>query len=105
MGVASPTELFGAYPPDDWLRLLAQDTVNSTGLLGRHNATARLWNRYRQRFLSTLDAPGLTAPAKVVSDAAAGLLRADSQLLQFLKGLRRELSLEYDEPYVLAGQN
>ena len=89
IGIANPTELFGAYPPDDWLGLLAQYTVNNTALLGPHNATARLWNRRRKEFLSVLDSPGIIEPYRVVSEAARELLEADSRLLEIMKELRR----------------
>ncbi|HTA43808.1 MAG TPA: hypothetical protein VK789_15240 [Bryobacteraceae bacterium] len=105
MGVSNPTELFGAYPREDWLRLLAQYTVNHTESLAAHYSTARLWNRHREQFVSILEKTPLGSASKAVSDAARSLLRTDSDLLDRLKGLRRELSLQHDEPYALAGQD
>jgi hypothetical protein len=105
LGVGSPAELFGAYPREDWLKLLAQYTVNNTGLLSPHNTTAKLWNRHRSRFIASLETQGIVDRNKNVSTAAAALSRVDSALVEELKCLRRELSLEYDEPYVLIVQD
>lgn len=105
IGVGSPTDLFGAYPSEDWLKLLAQYTVNNTMLLGSHNSTSKLWNPHGARFRASLESPAMAPWYAEATAAVTKLQKTDSELVQSLKGLRRELSLDYDEPYVLAGQN
>ena len=104
LGVNSASELFGAYPNDDWMKLIAQYIVNNTSLLGPHNSTARLWNKHRKQLLSFLESPGIAPIHSDAVNTGDELRNSIGELNRALRSLRRELSLEYDEPPVPAAQ-
>lgn len=99
MGATLP-DLFGAYPEQDHLALLAQYIVNSTGDLPSYYSTARLWNKHRREFMAILKHPGIQSHHEATIKAGQALLRSVERLTRLLKDRRRQLSLEYDVPYV-----
>lgn len=99
IGASSPTELFGAYPEEDWIKMLAQYVINNSGELQSHYATARLWNPHRVELLRTLQSPDIEVRYQAVLNLADTLLEVDSALEDQLKDLRLELSLEHDQPF------
>ena len=100
LNVADLSELFGAYPPEDHLNILAQYVTNNTGELGSYYVSAKLWNRYRTEFLGLRDRPNVRSHYKLTSEAGESLLREVNRLIQLLEEKRLALSLEYDQPYV-----
>jgi hypothetical protein len=99
---ASLREIFGAYPPQDHLALLAQYIVNDTGDLLEYHTTARLWNKHREEFLAVLRHRSVRLHAVATAKAGENLLRSVGLLFRVLKETRLKLSLEYDVPYVTA---
>jgi len=89
--------LFGAYPEEDHLALLAELIVNNTPDLPLHYATAPLWNLHKDAFLALLKKARPHAAS--VNAAGKALLSAARRLLQHLKDSRLKLSLEHDVPY------
>ncbi len=99
---ASLREIFGAYPPEDHVALLAQYIVNNTGNLPEYHTTARLWNKYRDEFLAILSHRSVRLHANVTVKAGESLLRSVRFFVRVLKETRLKLSLEHDVPYVTA---
>ena len=93
-------DVFGAYPPDDHLSLLAQYVVNHTGPLPDYYRTATLWNPHRNEFLAVLSEPGVAETETETVIAGESLLVAARRLATMLQKKRERLSLQYDVPYV-----
>jgi hypothetical protein len=102
LNVRDLSEWFGAYPREDQLEILAQYVTNSVGDLGLYYTGARLWNRYRSDFLKVRDRPEIHKHYQSTAKAGDSLLREVNRLIQLLEEKRLELSLEYDQPYVMA---
>ena len=100
VGASSPSEVFGAYPREDWIKMLAQYAINSSGELQLHYAIARLWNPHRLELLKVLQSPDVGRQYDLVVRLADRLMEVDSALQDQLKDLRLKLSLEYDKPFV-----
>ncbi len=94
-------DLFGAYPKSDYLDVLAEHIINSTGDLPSHYTTAPFWNLHRHRFLAILDHPAVRAQWEAANRAGESLLRESRRLSQVLGQVRMSLSLEHDVPYVV----
>jgi hypothetical protein len=99
---ASLQQVFGAYPPEDHVALLAQYIVNNTGDLPDHYTTARFWNKYKDEFLAILRHRSVYVHAVRTERAGQTLLRSVGLLFRTLKETRLKLSLEHDVPYVSA---
>ena len=102
LGVSSPTEIFGAYPKEDWAGVVAQYVVNGTGELPFHYSTAKLWNARRHELTGILKTPEIESRYNSVVGLAVELARIDADLLARLKDLRLELSVTHDQPFVTA---
>jgi hypothetical protein len=105
-GVREISEIFGAYSPSDYNKLIAQYVVNSTGELPPHYTTARFWNRNREVLLECL-----TGLAKVrghfksAVQVAEHLVSVSRTLYAQVRNLRQELSLRYDVPIILGDRD
>ncbi|HWN98780.1 MAG TPA: hypothetical protein VNS63_05865 [Blastocatellia bacterium] len=97
---ANLKEIFGAYPRDQHLSLLAQYIVNNTGDLPEYHSTARLWNKHRDEFLAILRHRSIILHSAATNRAGAALLNTVVRLFRLLKDTRLNLSLEHDVPYV-----
>lgn len=97
---ATLQEIFGAYPPEKHISLLAQYIVNNTGELPAYHPTARLWNKHRDEFLAILRHRSIILHATATNKAGDALLRIVVRLFRLLKDTRLKLSLEHDVPYV-----
>jgi hypothetical protein len=95
-------EIFGAYPPQDHLALLAQYIVNNTGTLPEYHTTGRLWNKHKDEFLAVLRDRPIVLQAGATTKTGEGLLKTVGLLFRVLKETRLKLSLEHDVPYVAA---
>lgn len=93
-------DVFGAYPPEDHLSLLAQYIVNHTEALPDYYTTARLWNPHRDDFLAVLSEPDVAATESETLLAGESLLKTTRRLVTLLEKKRQGLSLKYDVPYV-----
>ncbi|SRR5712692_1285413 len=93
-------DLFGAYPPEDHLSILAQYVVNHTETLPDYYRTASLWNPNRDEFLAVLSEPEVAATETETMAAGEWLLIATRRLIALLQKKREGLSLQYDVPYV-----
>ena len=102
LNVSDLSELFGAYGKEDQLELFAQYTTNNVGELGSYYAGARLWNPNRSVFLKVRDRPEIHKHYQSTAKAGDSLLGEVHRLIQLLEEKRLELSLEYDQPYVMA---
>lgn len=102
MGVSSPAELFGAYPREDWLKVIAQYVINRSDELQFHYATARLWNSHRSDLLEVLRSPAIDSRYASALLLAGKLSEVDAALLDQLRDLRLKLALEHDQPFVEA---
>ena len=93
-------DLFGAYLKSEYLDVLAEHVVNSSGSLPQYVATAPLWNAYRADFLAVLRRPGISKLAAGTTSAGASLLSQSRKMVRVLKETRLKLSLTFDVPYV-----
>ena len=94
--------LFGAYPTALHLDVLAEDIVNGTGILPNYYTTASLWNKYRDELLPTREAHGKRAHWEECCKTGSELEVVVDRLIDSLKLVRQNLSLEYDLPLVQA---
>ena len=78
--------------------------MNGTGLLPGYYSTAPLWNKYMDDFLSIRQTPGACRHWEQSRAAGTALAAAIYSLLDSLKRIRQELSLEYDLPLVEASR-
>jgi hypothetical protein len=99
LGIAEISGIFGAYPQDNHLDVLAEQVVNSTGSLPAYYPISRLWNKYRDEFINVLRDPAVQSTYKVVLLAGKELQKTNLPLLTYLKQQRLQLSLKYGEPY------
>ncbi len=91
---------FGAFSNrDDFAGVLAEYLVNNIGNLPGYYATARLWNRFRDRFAPVMASPPLESQRFETEDRGRQLLEAIEKLMETFKTIRSELSLEFDVPY------
>lgn len=97
-------QLFGAYPPDDHLKLLAQYIVNNSPDLPDYYYTAPLWNNHRDEFLSILNTPLARRHSEETANAGESLQRNVTLLHRLLTETRLQLSLEHDVPYVTSSR-
>lgn len=97
-------QLFGAYPPDDHLKLLTQYIVNSSGDLPDYYYTAPLWNNHREEFLAILNTPLARRHNEETVKTGESLQRTVKLLHRLMTETRLQLSLEHDVPYVTASR-
>lgn len=95
-------DVFGAYPPNDHLALLAQYIVNHTGALPDYYRTASLWNPNRDELLALLSEEPVARTEEETVMAGESLLIVTRRLINLLQKKREHLSLQYDVPYVAA---
>jgi len=100
--VMDMSAVFGAYPKQDQLELLAQYVTNKVGELGLYYTGAILWNRYRGDFLKVRGRSDVRGYCQSAAREGALLLREVNRLIALLEEKRLELSLEHDQPYVAA---
>jgi hypothetical protein len=96
--------LFGAYPQERHLDVLAEDIVNSTGLLPNYYSTAPLWNSYRKDFLVVRETPNIRQHWKASQEAGRRLSLTVNELAESLRDVREALSLQHDVPFVEASR-
>jgi hypothetical protein len=94
----SLNNLFGAYPAQEHIDLLAQYIVNNTGDLPSYHSVSSLWNRHRQELLRFLVTPSIAQLNNQTVRAGKKISAAGKHLLKSLKDLRDLLSSEYDVP-------
>lgn len=99
MGYSSAEVVFGAYPPEDRYKLIAQYVVNHAPGQPPWMATSKLWNMHRLEFLSFLEEQELAPIAERVTRAGTSLQEASLGLHRLLEAKRLELSLAHDVPY------
>jgi hypothetical protein len=99
MGIENASAIFGAYPEENHLDVLAEQVVNNTGSLPAYYPISRLWNRYREELLNVLAEPGVRGSYDKVLKAGKEIRVNTLPLLTYLKQRRLELSLKYGEPY------
>lgn len=90
--------LFGAYPPSRHLDVLAEDIVNGSGQQPAYFATAPLWNHYRDELLRLRETPEICPHWEEAQRCGQALNGTVEKLIDSLKSIRQELSLEYDLP-------
>lgn len=101
IGVTNVEQVFGAYPSEDRLALIAQYVVNRSGDQPSHHSTARFWNRNRETLLASLTLAGVREDYVGVMSFGDQLTVISDALVRQLRGVRRDLSLRYDMPYVV----
>lgn len=99
LGVAEISGIFGAYPKETHLDVLAEQVVNNTGDLPVYYPISRLWNKYGTEFLDVLAEPDVREFYETVVKAGEHLKRKSFALLILLKQRRLEMSLKYGEPF------
>jgi hypothetical protein len=104
LSLASSSELasvFGTDSPEEHLDVLAEYIVNSVEELppSFYN-TAPLWNRHRDEFLQLREARDLRPHWVATRTEGHALAQAAEELDRALRGVRDNLSLEYDVPFV-----
>jgi hypothetical protein len=93
---------FGAYHPAVHLDVLAENIVNGTGLLPTYFTTAPLWNHYRDELLGLRETLDIRPHWDASRMAGQDLKDTVEKLIDSLKLIRQELSIEYDLPLVEA---
>ncbi len=91
--------IFGAYPQENHLDVLAEQVVNNTGDLPAYYPISRLWNKYRDEFVNILAEPSVRPNYDIVVKAGQNIQENTLPLLTYLKEQRLQLSLKYGEPY------
>jgi hypothetical protein len=99
LGIAEISGIFGAYPQENHLDVLAEQVVNNTGDLPAYYPISRLWNKYRVQFLKILAEPNVRPTYDMVLKAGQNIQENTLPLLTYLKQQRLQLSLKYGEPY------
>jgi hypothetical protein len=99
MGVADISLLFGAYPKENQLDVLAEQAVNNTWSLPAYYPISRLWNKYGTEFLNVLAEPDVQDSYRAVLGAGQELENTTRSMIVSLRRLRLEMSLEYGEPF------
>jgi hypothetical protein len=94
--------LFGAYPRENHLDVLAEHIVNGTSLLPSYFSTAPLWNQYREELLKIRNASSIRPCWKESKRAGQAPNGSAKELIDLLRDVRQDLSLEYDLPLVEA---
>jgi hypothetical protein len=99
LGIADISGIFGAYPQENHLDVLAEQVVNNTGGLPAYYPISRLWNKYRDEFVNILAEPKVRPTYDIVLKAGQNIQENTLPLLTYLKEQRLQLSLKYGEPY------
>jgi hypothetical protein len=99
----TPGEVFGAYPKEDWIQVIAQYVVNNTGPLPPHYSTASVWNANRSSFVDLFKMAGVETHYRRLIAFADQLLGIDQNILDLLRCLRLELSSQHDQPFATNG--
>jgi len=99
LGIADISGIFGAYPQENHLDVLAEQVVNNTGDLPAYYPISRLWNKYRDEFVNILAEPSVRPTYDIVLKAGQNIQENTLHLLTYLKEERLQLSLKYGEPY------
>jgi hypothetical protein len=100
IGVSDRSELFGAYPPEEHLQLLAQHVINNSGEQPSYYATSKLWNKHREKLLGSLKLDGICQPYNDLLESATMMKSGSEFLAHLLQTLRLDLSMSFDVPYV-----
>ncbi len=100
LGVREPSDVFGAYPQEDWCSILAEHVINDSGELSGHYPVSRLWNAHRGELLAIRQRPSIKVKYDELLQAGDRLSSGSSALLGTLREKRRALSLMHDIPYV-----
>lgn len=93
--------LFGAYPQEDHLNLIAQYIVNNIDYLPYYYYPAPYWNRYRDEFMTVLGESNIQKLYAITIEVGENLEKFIEDLLRDLKTHREKLSFEYDVPIVV----
>jgi hypothetical protein len=93
--------LFGGYPEADHLDVLAEYIVNNTGELPLSYGPAPLWNKHKAEFLKLRDHPAVQGRCESTAAAGEALLKSVNRLIRLLEEKRLQLSLDYDQPYIV----
>jgi hypothetical protein len=99
LGVAEISGIFGAYPKESHLDVLAEQVVNNAGDLPVYYPISRLWNTYGTEFLNVLAEPDVRESYATAVKAGDHLKGNTSALMKSLRERRLEMSLEYGEPF------
>ncbi|MGA9997976.1 MAG: hypothetical protein WBP93_21355 [Pyrinomonadaceae bacterium] len=95
-------ELFGSSPERTHLEFLAEYIANKTNPLPIYYNTSPLWNKHRDEFIALLNKPVIRDYYVRTVKAGETLLETVRELINSLKKIRSDLSLEHDLPYVSA---
>lgn len=95
-------DIFGSNYEKDHLETLAEYIVNKTHLLPAYYGTSPLWNKHRDEFIALLNKPVIRDYYARTVKAGETLLETVRELINELKKIRSDLSLEHDLPYVSA---
>lgn len=100
-GLRDIQDIIGGYAFEDRYNLIAQYMVNNVDELPEYYATAKFWNLHRAALRGALHDPGIRPRLESLAEAGRSLTKATQDLLERLKRLRLELSLEHDVPYAV----
>jgi hypothetical protein len=89
---------FGATPPEDYLKVLAEYIINNVQRLPGYFTTASFWNKHGAEFLKIRQSAEVRRSWDDTVGAASDLRRAVDGLLELLISLRNQLSLSLDVP-------
>jgi hypothetical protein len=94
------TSIFGAYPPEEYLDVLAEYIINDVQRLPSYYSTATFWNGHAAEFLSVRDDEEIRPYWEATVRARIQFVKAVNHLLNVLKKVRNELSLSAGVPIV-----
>ena len=92
--------IFGAYGPEDYLNVLAEDIINGVERLPSYYTTAEYWNLNSRRFLALRDTEEIRPFWRKTNKAAKRLAQTVEVLTGALRKVRNDLSLLVGVPIV-----
>lgn len=93
-------KLFGSFPEEERIKLLAQYIVNNITQLSSSYGTAPFWNKYAKDFLSLREHPKISEAYKLSLEGGELLIEGAKMSVESLSLARTMLSLKYGVPPV-----
>jgi hypothetical protein len=93
-------EYLGGLDPQDHVKFIAENLINSVRKLPSYYITAPLWNRHRDEFAAALKTPEVSPFWQATVAATAGFATAVHELMDTLKAFRNDLSISAGVPIV-----
>ena len=93
-------EYLGGLDPQDHLKFIAEDIINSVRKLPSYYITAPIWNQHRDEFVASLETLEVSPFWQATVAAIAGFSTSVHELMGKLKAFRNDLSISAGVPIV-----